>query len=113
MAAKLDYLKFTADEVKNSDVDTGLYVGLEGYGEIAPNLYLCMEVGYVKPDGKVNILGVDIDTEVTFVPIELNLKYAIQAAPNFIIDLGAGVSYNYVKEKASALGVSASLDDWL
>jgi len=37
--------------------------------------------------------------------------------PNFVIDLGAGISYNYIKEEAtaSALGntESASIDDWL
>jgi Outer membrane protein beta-barrel domain len=72
-------------------------------------LYLGMEVGYANPDG--NVLG--IDTEVTFVPIELNLKYAIPASPNLVFDLGAGASYNYVQEKVSLSGVSVSSDDWL
>lgn len=126
IAVKFDYINFTEDVLENSDVDTGFFIGLEGYGKIVPNLYLGVEVGYANPDG--NISGcVDVpyygtvcgsaDTEVTFVPIELNLKYAIKAAPNFIIDFGAGPSATYVKEEAtvSAPGISesASVDDWI
>jgi hypothetical protein len=125
IAVKLDYINFTDDVLKDSDVDTGLYVGLEGYGEIVPNLYLGAEVGYTNPDGNVDmdvyvpygIVHGHADTDLTFVPIELNLKYAIKAVPNLVIDFGAGGSYNYVKEKAtvSALGISISdsTDDWL
>lgn len=109
IALKLDYIGFTDDVLKDTDVDQGLLIAIEGYGQVVPNLYLGMEVGYANPDG--NVLG--IDTEVTFVPIELNLKYAIAASPNFIIDLGAGASYNYLEEKVSLSGVSVSADDWL
>ena len=126
IAVKLDYINFTDDVLENSDVDTGFFIGLEGYAKIAPNLHLGVEIGYANPDGNISgcifvpsygtVCG-SADTEVTFVPIELNLKYAIKAAPNFIIDFGAGVSNTYVKEEAtvSALGISASasVDDWL
>jgi hypothetical protein len=83
IAVKVNYISFTEDE------DTGVYGGLEGYGEIRPNLYLGAEVGYAN----------SISETDTFIPIELNLKYAITVAPEFIIDLGAGGSYNYVKEE--------------
>jgi hypothetical protein len=113
LAVKLDYINFTDDVAKDFDNDKGLYVGLEGYTAIAPNLYLGAEVGYANPDGSIDIAGTHVDTEVTFVPIELNLKYAIQSAPNLVIDFGAGVSSNYVKEEESAFGFSDSRDDWL
>jgi len=121
VALKLDYINFTEGKLKNSDVDTGLYVGLEGYAEtkITPNLYVGMEVGYANPDGSVDINGTHVDTEVTFFPIEINLKYAIKikTIPNFVIDFGAGGSYIYVKEKAtvSELGIFHTIrtDDWL
>jgi hypothetical protein len=113
LAVKLDYINFTDDVAKNFDNDKGIYVGLEGYTAIAPNLYLGAEVGYANPDGSIDIAGTYVDTEVTFVPIELNLKYAIQSAPNLVIDFGAGVSSNYVKEEESAFGFSDSRDDWL
>ncbi len=109
LAVKLDYLNFTDDLVDDFDVDDAFYVGLEGYGEIAPNLYIGAEVGYANPDG--DILG--IDTEITFVPIEVNLKYAIKPDPNLVIDFGAGVSYNYVDEDLSYRSESVSEDDWL
>ncbi|MEW6601734.1 MAG: outer membrane beta-barrel protein [Nitrospirota bacterium] len=83
IAVKLSYISFTEDE------DTGIYAGLEGYGEIRPNLYLGAEVGYAN----------SISEADTFVPIELNLKYAIKVASDFVIDIGAGGSYNYVEEE--------------
>jgi hypothetical protein len=117
ISVKLDYINFTDNALDNSDVDKGFYVGLEGYGEIVHNLYLGAEVGYANPDGSVDIAGIHANTEVTFVPVELNLKYAVKAAPNMAIDFGAGVSYNYVKEEASASAFgftgSSSIDDWL
>ena len=110
VALKLDYISFTESELKDVEVDTGFYIGLEAYGEITPNLYLGAEVGYANPDGSVGI----VDTEATFVPIELNLKYAFKAAPNLAIDIGAGVSYNFAKVELTAFGISLyDDDDWL
>lgn len=109
IAVKADYISFTADEMEGSDTDTGLYLGIEGYGKIAPNLYLGAEIGYTNPNG--NALG--FDTELTFMPIELNLKYAVESTPNLAVDFGIGASYNYVEEKASGYGVSVSIDDWV
>lgn len=109
IAVKADYISFTADEMEGSDTDTGLYLGIEGYGKIAPNLYLGGEIGYTNPSG--NALG--FDTELTFMPIELNLKYAVESTPNLAVDFGIGASYNYVEEKASGYGVSVSIDDWV
>jgi hypothetical protein len=113
LAVKVDYINFTDDLVKDFDNDEGFYIGLEGYTAIMPNLYLGAEVGYANPDGHIYIEGIPTDTEVTFVPMELNLKYAIQSDPNLVIDFGAGVSYNYVKEEESAFDFSDSRDDWL
>jgi hypothetical protein len=90
LAVKISYISFTEDE------DTGVYVGLEGYGEIRPNLYLGAEVGYANSISETDM----------FVPIELNLKYAIAATPDFVVDLGAGGSYNYVDEEHRE-------DDWV
>ena len=44
IAVKLDYITFT-DNHWSGQGDDGLYVGLEGYGEIIPNLYLGGEIG--------------------------------------------------------------------
>ncbi|OHE59329.1 MAG: hypothetical protein A2Z47_01835 [Thermodesulfovibrio sp. RBG_19FT_COMBO_42_12] len=109
IALKLDYIDFTNGDLDDADVDTGVYLGLEGYGEIAKNLYLGMEVGYTQPNGDIG----SYDTELTFVPVELNVKYAVESGTDFIIDFGAGASLNYGEFKISGPGLSDSVDDWL
>jgi hypothetical protein len=94
LALKVDYISFTEDDIEDADIDSGLYLGIEGYGEIVPNLYLGAEVGWANPDG--DVYGI-LDTELTYIPVEVNLKYAAELSPQFIIDVGAGVSYNYAK----------------
>ena len=108
-AVKLDYIVFTDghfDDVGNED--DGLYIGLEGYGKITPNLYLGGEIG----------TGTNIDLggeEITFVPVELNLKYAKETARNFVVDFGAGLSCSSVEIQYRPLFGAAreKRDDWL
>jgi hypothetical protein len=105
-ALKLDYITFT-DEGWSDNDDAGLYLGLEGYGKITPNVYLGGEVGTA---ANVSILGEDI----SFMPVELNVKYAKEVAPNLIADFGAGASYSYTEITYDPLfGPSESIDDWL
>jgi hypothetical protein len=126
IALKVDYIDFTDSTLEDLDLDTSVYGGLECYGQIAPGLYLGAEVGYTNPDEETTFvdfdpflgpIAVDIETEITYVPIELNLKYAIEAAPNLVFDFGAGVSMNYaeLEVEGSALGITIddSEDDWL
>ena len=105
-AIKLDYITFT-DDYWSGQGDDGLYIGLEGYVEIIPNLYLGGEFGE----------GVNVsifDKDITFVPIELNLKYAIETAPNVVIDFGAGASYNYAEIYIQNIfSTDIEEDDWL
>ena len=108
-ALKLDYIVFTDshfDEVGNAN--DGLYIGLEGYGKITPNLYLGGEIG----------AGTNIEIggeEITFVPVELNLKYAKEAARNIVVDFGAGLSYSSVEiQNRSLFGAAQEKrSDWL
>jgi hypothetical protein len=121
LAVKLDWIKFTDSVLKDADVNSGFYFGLEGYGMMSPNWYLGLEAGYANPDGSITefepgIGNVTVDNEVTYVPIELNVKYAAAVAQSVVFDIGAGVCYNYVEEKASSpsIGVPpAKVDDWL
>lgn len=94
----------------DSNTDNGIYVGAEGYTEIENNLYLGAEVGYTSNDGKVSLSGATVNTDVIFLPIELNLKYAVKVANNIIIDFGVGGSYSYTEEEISG---SDSTDEWL
>jgi hypothetical protein len=84
---KLDYINFT-DNRWSPDTQGG-YMGLEGYGQISPNLYLGGEIG---ASSSGTIYGGEA---LHYNPIELNLKYAMEVFPNLIADFGTGVSYSY------------------
>ncbi len=104
-AIKVDAINFD-----NKNTDDGVYVGAEGYGQIEKNLYLGAEVGYTSNDGKVIMYGATADSDVIFLPIEINLKYAVRITDKLIIDFGIGGSYSYTKEDISG---SDSKDEWL
>lgn len=120
---KVDYIGFTDSDLKDLDVDKGVYVGLEGYVKVrnAANLYLGGEVGYAKPDGSItdNSLGtpIKVDSEFTYIPVELNAKWIFEVGNNMTLGIGAGISENRVdvEVKASAAGLTlqASDDDWI
>jgi hypothetical protein len=113
LAVKVDYITFTEDEFDDFDVESGSYVGLEAFGEVAPSVYVGFEIGWANSDGDVTILGTNVDTEVIYVPIELNLKYAVELAPMFIIDFGAGLSYNFAYVEYEEPDFDDDEDDWL
>jgi len=84
---KLDYIAFTDSHFDVAGIaNEGSYIGLEGYGKITPNLYLGGEIG----------VGTMV-LELVFIPIELNLKCAMEAARNFVVDFGTGISYSFVE----------------
>jgi hypothetical protein len=115
VALKVDYFSFTDAKFEDIDLDNGVYVGLEGSYALMPNLYLAVEAGWAgtSNSGDVTILGqhTDVDVDVTYVPIELNLKYAAEFAPQWVFGIGAGASYNYFKIEANRLDTNE--DDWL
>lgn len=115
VALKVDYFSFTDDVFDNIDLDNGVYIGLESSYAIMPNLYLAVEAGWAgtSNDGDVVILGhpTNVDIDVTYVPIELNLKYAVEFAPSWVFGMGAGASYNYFNIEANRL--DSDEEDWL
>ena len=118
IALKMDYLYFTENALDDLDNANNFYIGLEAFNKITSNLYVGMEVGYANSDGSAHIVNTELqrvnaDTELTYVPIELNLKYAIDITPRLVVDFGAGPSYNWMKEEISARGSSSDKDDWL
>lgn len=118
IALKLAYLNFTENALEDLDNDDCFYIGLEAYNKITSQLYVGMEIGYANAEGNAHVMNrveerVKVDTEITFVPIELNLKYAIDVAPRLTVDFGAGASYNWMKEEITGPGVSSPGDDWL
>ncbi len=108
-AVKLDYIAFTDGYFdRGNNQDDGLYLGIEGYGKITPDLYLGGEIG----------TGFNMDLggeEITFVPVELNVKFAKEAARDFVVDFGAGLSYSSVEIQYTPFFGAAqeARSDWL
>jgi len=113
IALKASYLNFTERALEDLDNDDCLYLGLEAYNKITPNLYVGMEIGYAFADGSAQIETVKADTELKFIPIELNLKYVMDLTPRLALDFGAGASYSWMKEEISGPGLSSPVEDWL
>jgi hypothetical protein len=107
IAVKVDRLNFTDSDLKPSD--EGTYVGLEGYMNVAKNIYTGLEVGFLNPCDYMDI----IKQELTFVPVELNAKYISSITPCLIMDGGMGISYNYCELKLSDYTGSSSNSDWV
>ncbi len=108
VALKVDYISFTDSGLKDADVENAGYVALEGFYEIVRNLYLGAEVGYAHPEGSP-FFG---DTELTYVPIELNLKYAVGLSPSVAADFGIDASSNYGEFKVKGPD-SGETNDWM
>ena len=132
-SVKTDYIHYA------DDIDSSYYIGIEGYKALSPYLSMGVEVGYSATDSDVPVSKIDssgiigglvnspLDTEVVFVPIELNMKYLTHAFSHFVVDFGGGISYIYVSEEIKNLddmlsdffltpddlGINDELDDWL
>jgi hypothetical protein len=76
IGVKVAYIQFTDSVLEAFDLDTGLYVGVEAFGEVVPDLYFGAEVGYAGPDEGL--------LEITYIPFEFNLKYAVEPAPSLV-----------------------------
>jgi hypothetical protein len=63
--------------------------------------YLGMEAGWASSENDDDIGNIKVDIDVTFIPIELNLKYVAEIAPLWVVGLGAGISYNYFEIEAT------------
>jgi hypothetical protein len=115
---KVDYFSFTNDAFQNNNLGDGVYVGYEAYGAVMPNFYLGGEVGWTGPSKDETLLfpgggSVNIHTDLTYVPIEINFKYAVETSPQVVWDLGAGFSYNYFNADVHSGGFSSNHSDWV
>ncbi len=106
---KVDHIRFTSGILEDLDIDTGIYIGIEEYVLVYPSVYLGGEIGYAKPKGQVG--GTDVS--VQYLPLEANLKYVTEVAPELKLGLGGGLSYIYIKERVSTGPTILSEDGWL
>lgn len=97
---KLAYLGFTDSILDDYRIDHPTYVGLEAYWKVHPQLYVGGEVGYANQDSSAGILVDTVwrraETEITYVPIELNVMDVIPFGEHVQTRFGIGVSYSYV-----------------
>jgi hypothetical protein len=109
LGLKAGVIGFTSTAAEDLGVDSGPYLGLEAFRRISERLSLGGELGYARSSGSIPL----VKTELTYVPIELNLKYAAAASPWVDFTLGGGISYNYVRFEADCLGICFdSVEDW-
>ena len=114
VALKVDYFRFTDSGMQDLDLQNGVFVGIEGYvASFLPNLYFGIETGWAGTSGNSRYRGFQADLSADYIPIEFNMKYAFEASPEFVFDIGAGFSLNYLDIELERGGWSTSSDDWL
>jgi hypothetical protein len=70
--------------------DDGAYLGIAGYANVAPRIYLGLEVAAASSIGFFS-------DEMAIQPLELNVKYARALGSRFVADGGAGLSYSFAQ----------------
>ncbi len=109
LALKIDYIDFTGGFVKDNGIDKSVYLAVEGYAHVAPEIFLGLEAGVARPSGTAN----NQKTELTYVPVELNAKYVNEFWPNMNLGIGGGMSANYVSETVVSGSSVFKHDGWL
>jgi len=95
---KVDYIHFTDSVMEDNDIEEGGYLALETYGMILPQFYLGGEIGVAYTDGSYK----STDTELTFVPVEINVRYQFDLLPPFNLDIGIGGSLCFYNMEIAA-----------
>lgn len=109
LGLKAGTISFHSGAAEDLDVDSGSYLGVEAYRQVSDRLRLGGEVGYTRRGGSIPL----VKTELTYIPIELNLKSAAALTPRLNFTLGGGISYNYARFTADCRGTCFAADeDW-
>jgi hypothetical protein len=120
---KIAYLGFTDSILDDYKIDHPTYFGAEAYWQLHSRLYVGGEIGYANDDSStaIRVDGVfrRAETEITYIPVELNLINIIPCGRNFQTRFGIGLSYNYVRIESDPppggimLKSSDDSDEWL
>jgi len=103
IAAKVGYAAFS----EGVEDDAGIYLGVEGYGNVAPHVYVGAEASVASS------IGIFSD-EMSLGSFELNGKYAKAVSSNFVLAGGAGLSYSYAEfDTFDFFNGVAEVSDWL
>ena len=123
VALKVQYFRFMDRDIQDTNAENGVFIGIEAYKQLfIPNLYFGIETGWAGTSGSFGSSSFDInvDSDVTYVPIEFNAKYVVPLSRCFNLSLGGGISYNYFNLDSTLTSnfvgnfrTSASADDWV
>ena len=114
LALKVDYIRFMDGSLEDLKLENGVYVGVEGYVSVFhPSLYAGVETGWARTEGDFRVFLTRLDLTLDYVPIEFNAKYVFDIDPCLKLDIGAGLSLNYINLEVERARLSASEDDWL
>ncbi len=112
VGVKVDYIHFADSDLDDFGVDTGTYIGLEGYTSVLGGLLqVGGEIGYTNPDGSVTTGGVKSDIELEFIPIEANAKFVGHLGENLSYAIGLGISFTLVDIEVTTSGTTFKRDD--
>jgi len=103
---KVGNVNFTHDVWEENDIEKGYYAAIDWYGDIGSHFYVGGELGYLKSSGEKS----GTDTELIFVPFEINLKYVLAPIKTIQLDFGFGASYSYVDGKVAPRTISEKAD---
>jgi hypothetical protein len=103
---KVDNIKFSEDVWEENDIENSYYAAIQSYGHIAHNLYFGGELGYTKSTGNVS----GVDTELTFVPFAINLKYVLAITQMLQLDFGVGGSYTFIDGQVAPGTITGDAD---
>ncbi len=104
---KVGNIEFTEDVWEENDIEKSYYVAIDWYGDIGSHFYVGGELGYTKSTGEKS----GTDTELIFVPFEINLKYALAPVKTIQLDFGVGASYSYVEGKVAPGTIRGKADE--
>jgi hypothetical protein len=112
MAIKLDYFSLDDKVFQGAKEDGGISLGLEIYGQIVSGLYVGYEVAWATQSADFTN---NSKVEITYVPMELNLKYIFGFGRSFRWHIGGGLSYNYGEHKVKSTGIPppTKTNDWM
>lgn len=105
--AGVESAKFTKYPTDDG-VNNGLLISAESYYLIAPKIYVGGSIGYGESDTSyiftlitttTTVTTYSPDSETIFIPLELNIKYALDLGNDFVFSFGGGLSRNFIKEK--------------
>ncbi len=110
-AVKVDYFHFFDSAIKSAGAQDAVYVGGEFYYPVFfPNFFLGVEAGWAGPSGTISETAfgrvASLDTDITYIPIELNMKYVMPINPCWNFAIGAGVSANYMNFDTTLSGLN-------